>query len=298
MNKKNKIDGWLIIDKPIGLSSNQVLSKLKRLIHPSKIGHSGTLDPLATGVLPVALGEATKTIQFIMNIEKAYEFEITWGENRDTIDAEGEIIETSDKKPNHEEILKVVNSFENGVIKQMPPKFSALKVDGKRAYNLARSGEEFELKSRSVELIELKFLGGNKFFVECGKGFYVRSIARDICSKLGVCGYVSSLRRVKSGNITEKDAISLDSLEKIVHNDSKIDGKWSDFIHPLTHVLDDILVHEVSVEDAKKLKNGMSVHSELSLSSEETFIVAQNKMPIALCTIKGNYIKPSRVFNL
>lgn len=298
MNKKNKIDGWLIIDKPIGLSSNQVLSKLKRLIHPSKIGHSGTLDPLATGVLPVALGEATKTIQFIMNREKAYEFEITWGENRDTIDAEGEIIETSDKKPNHEEILKVVNSFENGVIKQMPPKFSALKVDGKRAYNLARSGEEFELKSRSVELIELKFLGGNKFFVECGKGFYVRSIARDICSKLGVCGYVSSLRRVKSGNITEKDAISLDSLEKIVHNDSKIDGKWSDFIHPLTHVLDDILVHEVSVEDAKKLKNGMSVHSELSLSSEETFIVAQNKMPIALCTLKGNYIKPSRVFNL
>jgi len=293
----------MIIDKPLGISSNQVLSRIKRVLHPSKIGHAGTLDPLASGLLPVAFGEATKTIQFIMNREKAYEFEITWGENRDTLDAEGEITATSDLIPNEENIKTALAEFKVGTIEQMPPKFSALKINGKRAYDLARKGEEVKLESRQVDLLELSLTsisdGSAKFFVECGKGFYVRSLARDICSKLSACGYVSSLRRVKSGKITEKDAISLDSLEKLVHNANELDGEWQDFLMPLSYVLDDILVHKVSSSEAAKLKNGIAIeYSNPALPENEVFIVSSADIPIAICSLKNDKITSSRVFNL
>lgn len=293
----------MIIDKPIGISSNQVLSKIKRLLKPQKVGHSGTLDPLATGLLPVAFGEATKTIQFIMNREKAYEFEITWGENRDTLDAEGEITETSDKTPSKLEIERIIEGFALGTISQMPPAYSALKVGGKRAYELARKGEQVELTPREVALLDLRILEVNSdkasFYVECGKGFYVRSLARDICSNLGVCGYVSRLRRVKSGNITEKDMISLDYLEKLVHNANESDGKWHNFLQPLTYVLDDILVHGITSSEAAKLKNGMTIeNNSTTLPENDVFIVSCEGIPIALCSCKSGWIKPSRVFNL
>jgi len=217
-----ELNGWLNIDKPMGYSSAKVVAILKRLLKPKKIGHGGTLDPLATGVLPICINKATKTVFKTMDFDKEYLFNVTFGESRTTCDAEGEIEKKSDKIPNEDEIIKVLPKF-IGNIKQVPPMFSAIKVDGKRAYDLARNGQNFTLKARDVQVFDLRFLGFNdkniaKFYVKCGKGFYVRSIAVDIAKSLDTVGYVSYLRRISVGIFNKDNIISLDNVEEMIKN--------------------------------------------------------------------------------
>lgn len=208
MNKL--VNGWVIVDKPEGMSSAHVVAKIKRLFKAKKAGHGGTLDPLATGVLPIALGEATKTLSYVLDGAKAYRFQLKWGEGRTTDDREGEITKISDKRPNANEIKDILPQF-IGHIEQIPPSYSALKVNGKRAYTLAREGQSVSLPPRQIVISSLILLESTPdtatFEVSCSKGTYVRSLARDLASKLGTYAHITQLRRLKAGFFHEKDAI-------------------------------------------------------------------------------------------
>jgi len=194
--KGNPVHGWVVLDKPYGLGSTKAVGKTRWLFQAQKAGHAGTLDPLATGILPIALGEATKTVPFMMDAAKSYEFEITWGANTTTQDVEGEITLTSDVRPKKEDIQNALSQF-FGEIEQVPPKFSAIKVNGKRAYDLARGGETVELKSRIVQVDRFELIRCDEntayFAVDCGKGTYIRSLARDLAATLDTCGHVSKI---------------------------------------------------------------------------------------------------------
>lgn len=292
---KNEIHGWLVMDKPAGISSNKFLVEVKKILKPKKIGHAGTLDPFATGILLIALGEATKTVEYGMQGSKTYEFEITWGENRDSLDIDGQVTNTSDNRATRAETEEAIKLF-TGTISQMPPTFSALKINGQRAYKLAREGVEVELKARDVLIHKLELLEFSqekaKFRVICGKGFYVRALARDICEKLRVCGYVSSLRRTQSCVFNASDMILLDLLEKVVHNTKPmvLDG----LIKPVHAVLDDILVQRITEEEAFDLRQGRSIKT----SSKDTMVTAMfNNKVVALCDARDGYLHPKRVFN-
>lgn len=220
MSHNFKIDPiWINLDKPANISSAKAVAIVKRATGAKKVGHGGTLDPFATGILPIALNKATKSSQKLMDAEKKYYFEITWGQFRDTDDVEGKIIETNDKIPTSDEIMAILPQF-IGEITQTPSKFSAIKIQGKRAYKLARAEVEFEMPQRQVHIYSLKLIENNpkigKFEVSCSKGTYVRSLARDICKNLASAGYVSKLTRLKVGNFLHKDAIPLDLLKLMV----------------------------------------------------------------------------------
>ncbi len=210
---------WLNIDKPIGCSSARAVAIVKRLTCAKKVGHGGTLDPFANGVLPIAVNKATKTAEKMMAASKKYLFCIKWGEFRDTDDVEGKVEESSDARPQTASIIAILPQF-IGKTKQTPSRFSAIKIDGQRAYDLARKNIEFEMKSREIEIFSLKLLQNTEEFceieIECGKGTYVRSLARDICKKLTVCGYVSQLRRLKVGKFQYQNKISLEKLKNMV----------------------------------------------------------------------------------
>jgi len=294
------MDGWLIIDKPRNISSNSALMQLKRLIgKKDKIGHAGTLDPLAQGVLPVAIGEATKTVQYLMDAQKEYEFTIKWGEERSTYDAEGEITAEGGCVPALEEIKNILGKF-IGEIEQFPPIYSALKINGQPAYKLARKGEEVKLSSRKVTIDELNLLDHDKnlkitsFRVLCGKGTYVRSLAVDIARALDTYGYVSFLKRTKVGNFLISNAISLVNLTDLVHNDELISR-----LLPVTYGLGDILAVTVNEEQAKKLKSGMSIFAEShrQISEQIVQILWQGKLQ-AIAFLRDGLCKPIRVFNL
>ena len=219
---------WLNINKPAGYSSAKVVAIVKRFTKSKKVGHGGTLDPFAVGVLPIALNRATKTSQRMMDCEKKYSFKVTWGEFRDSDDIDGKVIETSDKRPLSHEVAGVLPCFV-GKIKQEPSKFSAIKVNGQRAYKLARQNIAFEIGLRDVESFILSMLSCNsefgEFEVECSKGTYVRSLARDICRKVGICGYVSELNRQRVGSFCVDNAIFLDQLKiKLHYGESFLDG--------------------------------------------------------------------------
>ena len=211
------ISGWLALDKPIGLTSTQALGKARRFLDAAKAGHGGTLDPLATGILPIAFGEATKTVSFAMDAEKTYRFDVLWGAATATDDLEGEIIARSDVRPGPTEIDDALAGF-IGHIEQIPPKFSAIKVNGQRAYDLARANQEVELKSRTVRVDRFERadvdLGPDqaRFEVDCGKGTYIRALVRDLALALGTYGHITALRRTRCGPFEEKVAISLDKL--------------------------------------------------------------------------------------
>src|SRR6476661_2784182 len=198
--RKNRVDvhGWIVLDKPVGMTSTHAVAAVRRLFNAKKAGHAGTLDPLASGILPLAFGEATKTVPYVVDGEKAYSFTVKWGEETDTDDSEGRVTATSEIRPSEEAILAALPRF-TGVIEQVPPKYSAIKIDGERAYDLARDGEVVELKSRPVEIYALTLTsrdeGSASFAAECGKGTYVRAIARDLGRKLGCLGHVTALRR-------------------------------------------------------------------------------------------------------
>lgn len=252
------INGWLVIDKPRGMGSTEVVRRTKRIFNAKKNGHAGTLDPFATGVLPIAFGEATKLLPFVTDGRKKYEFVIQWGAATNTDDSDGEIINRCDKIPSQEEILNIIPAF-IGKIKQVPPAYSAIKINGQRAYDLARKGESVEIPERAIEIYDLKFLGElpnqqAKFEVECSKGTYVRTLGRDIALKLGTLGYLQELRRTKCGNFDLGQKILLEKLENMVYSPELLE-----YLLPMETFLCDITVIAVSEADAAKLKMGQSI---------------------------------------
>lgn len=215
--KGRPISGWIVLDKPLNMGSTQAVGKLKWLYGAQKAGHAGTLDPLATGILPIALGEATKTVSYIMDGAKAYRFTVAWGGQTSTDDLEGELIKTSDIRPKRADIEAILPDY-MGSISQIPPQFSAVKIDGARAYDLARDGEKVEIQARTVFIDSLKIVEHHNdttiFEVECGKGTYVRSLARDMGNQLGCYGHITELRRTLVDPFEEVDCVSLDALER------------------------------------------------------------------------------------
>ncbi len=252
------INGWLVIDKPRGMGSTEVVRRTKRIFNAKKNGHAGTLDPFATGVLPIAFGEATKLLPFVTDGRKKYEFVIQWGAATNTDDSDGEIINRCGKIPSQEEILNIIPAF-IGKIKQVPPAYSAIKINGQRAYDLARKGESVDMPEREIEIYDLKFLGEEpnqqaKFEVECSKGTYVRTLGRDIALKLGTFGYLQELRRTKCGNFDLGQKILLEKLENMVYSPELLE-----YLLPMETFLCDITVIAVSEADAAKLKLGQSL---------------------------------------
>jgi tRNA pseudouridine55 synthase len=307
-NKKGiPIHGWLNIDKPEGLTSNQVIGRVRRALNAQKLGHAGTLDPLATGILPIALGEATKTISFAQDRDKVYAFTIAWGEARNTDDREGEITHTSDKRPSVADITALLPRF-IGDIEQTPPQFSAIKIDGERAYDLARSGEQIEMKSRIVSVYDLKLLGTTTdtatLELHCGKGTYVRAIARDMGLILGCFGHVSALRRLAVGQFTVENAIPLDTFEKMAQSPDP-----DRFLLPVETVLDDIPALALTDDEISRIKQGQTLKllsrqdigrldiAGIDETTDLILAIGDNK-PLALLERDGIELHPVRVFNL
>jgi tRNA pseudouridine55 synthase len=304
---RNAINGWLVLDKPYGITSNDALGKIKRILHPQKVGHAGTLDPRATGCLPLAFGEATKTVSFVMDGRKVYRFEVTWGAETNTDDTEGEVVATSDLRPEPEDIEAILSEFE-GTIMQVPPAFSAIKVAGERAYDLAREGETVELEARPIdvhrlELVECPDENRTVFEAECGKGTYVRALARDIGRRLGTRGHVTELRRLLVGPFGEEDLVSLDELAEAAEELDEgegIDALVEDFILPVRDAMDELDEIPVSLEDAAKIRQGMAVllrGREAPLASETAY-ASHAGVPVALGAVEKGRFQPSRVFHL
>jgi len=304
--KGQRIHGWLVIDKPAGETSSQVVGIVKRLLDAQKAGHGGTLDPLATGVLPIALGEATKTVSYIMDGTKRYRFAIAWGEARKTDDSEGAVTQTSDVRPSDVDIRAVLEDFV-GVIDQVPPDYSAIKIDGNRAYALARSGETVVISSRPVridriELVDVPDVDHAIFEIACGKGTYIRSLARDIALALGTFGHIAALRRLAAGPFDETDAISLETLESLVHS-----APPSTYLRAVESALDDIPAVLLNTLQADHLRQGRAVRVEgpegspfvdISRLDEGGVLCAMaDGRPVALARLVQGVIRPVRVLN-
>ncbi len=298
------INGWIAIDKPYALTSTAVVAAVRRLTGAAKVGHGGTLDPLATGVLPIALGEATKTVAYVMDGAKTYRWAVAWGENRSTDDAEGEVVATSDRRPTASEIEAALPAF-TGEIEQVPPAFSAIKIEGRRAYDLARAEQPVELKPRLIRIDRFRLLSATEeqaeFEVECGKGAYIRSLARDLAAKLGTCGYVCALRRTRCGPFDETCTISLDMLQEFGHSAAS-----ANLVLPVETALDDIPALALTEDEARRLQSGQPV-SILRLAARSPLpsitagatvrAMAEGRM-VALARIEGGEIRPIRVLNL
>lgn len=296
--KGEKIDGWVVLDKPVGLGSTPAVSRVRRLFGAQKAGHGGTLDPLASGVLPIALGEATKTVPFVMDGRKEYRFTLRFGEARATEDAEGEVTATSEVRPDDAAIAGALAAF-CGEIEQMPPAFSALKVDGRRAYDLARAGETVELKPRKVLIERLEFLGRPDrdhadFLVGCGKGTYIRSLGRDLAIALGTVGHLSMLRRTAAGPFREAAAISLPKLEALGHIPALFGA-----LAPVATALDDIPALAVTEAQANRLRQGQPVLLTRDAPPSGALVRAElGDRLVALVRSDGTALQPVRVFNL
>ena len=293
------LHGWIILDKPLGLSSAQGVAAVKRLLRAAghrdiKIGHGGTLDPLATGVLPIALGEATKLAGRMLDATKGYDFSIGWGTATTTEDAEGEVIATSDIRPGAADIAAVLPRF-TGPITQVPPAYSALKVDGARAYALARAGETVTLASRSVTIHNLTLLEAGRdaasFSATVSKGTYIRSLARDIALSLGTVGHVVALRRTRAGPFGLDRAISLDNLAHLVQ-----EANLEQVILPVMAGLDDIPALAIDPDQAAALRQGriLSGHT----ATPGTYLACLGPVPVALVEIDQTMVRVLRGFNL
>lgn len=296
--KGRDISGWLIVDKPAGVTSTSVVNKVRWALDAKKAGHAGTLDPAATGVLAVALGEATKTVPYITDALKCYRFQVRLGAATNTDDAEGEVIETSDQRPSDDAIRAALGPF-IGDIEQVPPQFSAVKVDGERAYALARAGEEMELAARplyveSLEMIARVDADTVELELVCGKGGYVRSIARDLGRALGCLGHVLWLRREWSGPFEASDGISLDEIDALAKTPD-LDAR----LLPLELGLDDLPELRATAEGAQRLKNGnpgMVIGADVEWG-DEAWASFEGK-PVAVGVYRSGELHPSRVFNL
>lgn len=298
------INGWLILDKPQGLTSTQAVSRVKRAFEAQKAGHAGTLDPLATGILPIALGEATKTVPYVVDGEKSYRFTVTWGTETDTDDSEGKPLRSCEQRPLAAEIETILPGF-TGDIQQMPPQYSAIKVEGARAYDLARDGEQFELAARQVTVHELAMLemapdgAWTVFDCACGKGTYVRSLARDMGRRLGCFGHVTQLRRTSVGPFTQDQAILLDKLEELGDNGRDRDGLMT-VLRPVETALDDIPALSVSTADAARLMRGQAVlvrGAGAPILTGPVYATSRG-MLVAVGEIRQGELHPMRVFHL
>jgi tRNA pseudouridine55 synthase len=300
---KNKVDGWVVLDKPLGMGSTQAVGRVRWLFGAEKAGHGGTLDPLATGVLPIALGEATKTVPFVMDGRKEYRFTLRFGEARSTEDAEGEVTATSDQRPGDEAIRAALGRF-TGNIEQVPPAFSALKVGGERSYDLARRGEKPDLKARRVSIERLELAGRPDrdhadFVVTCSKGTYIRSLGRDLAQALGTVGYLSALRRTAAGPFREAAAISLSKLEALGHIPPLLGA-----LAPVATALDDIPALALTETQANQLRQGQPVLLTRDAPPSGALVRAEleGKL-VALVRSEvspggGATLQPVRVFNL
>jgi len=298
------IHGWIIIDKSTGLQSTETTNRVRRLFDAQKAGHGGTLDPLATGVLAVALGEATKTVPYVMDGPKTYQFTVAFGARTASDDSEGEVLETSAVRPSEEAVRAAMESFK-GDFMQVPPKVSAIKVDGERAYDLAREGEEFELAARPMTVHRLEMLSCSpeeaSFEVEATKGFYVRSLARDIALECGTFGHVTSLRRLATGPFAEEQAVSLEKLEQVGQ-----DGDLFEYLADPIHALAGIPAVDLDPAEAVRMRNGNPVPlvrrsqigrlGDISLD-DEVVVTVEGKL-LALARFEAGQLQPIRVFNL
>jgi tRNA pseudouridine55 synthase len=302
--EKRDVHGWVILDKPVGMTSTHAVAVVKRLFSAKRAGHAGTLDPLASGILPIAVGEATKTVPFVMDGRKAYRFTVRWGEERDTDDAEGRIVEQSEARPAPEAVAALLPRF-IGVIDQVPPKYSAIKIDGERAYDMARDGEAVVLAARPIEIHRLDMVGAPDgdsmvFEAECGKGTYVRALARDLGRLLGCFGHVTALRRTRVGPFTEADLISLERLEALCHRAATGEVSLADALLPVETALDDIPALAISKADAARLASGQAVlvrGRDAPVFSGQVYVTAAGEL-VALAEFDRGEIVPKRVFNL
>jgi len=300
LRKGSPVHGWLIFDKPQGINSTGAVAQVKRLYDAEKAGHAGTLDPLATGVLPIAFGEATKTVPFVVEGSKAYRFTVRFGIETDTDDAEGKEVAKSDARPSRSEIEATLSRF-TGEITQVPPRFSALKVDGARAYDLARDEEEFELEPRSVSIARLTLIAHPDkdhcvLEAECGKGTYVRALARDLGRALGTLGHVAALRRTRVGPFGEENAVSLATLERLIPDREALLAA----IEPVEIALRDIPALAISAADAARLRRGQPVllrGRDAPILAGTVYATTRGTL-VAVGEVNEGELKPRRIFNL
>lgn len=293
MRKGDPISGWIIVDKPVGIGSTSVVNIIRRVFNAQKAGHAGTLDPGASGVLPVALGEATKTIPYVVDGNKEYGFTVKFGQATTTDDADGTVIATSDKIPTRAEIEQVIPSF-IGEIDQRPPKFSAIHINGQRAYDLARKEVEIDMPIKRITIDELKIVkqeaeASFSFEVKCHKGTYVRSIGRDMAEKLGTVGHVTALRRLKCSKFYIKDAFMLEKIKEMGYNDARM------LLLPVETVLDDIPALAVDEREAAFLANGGFLPMRDGLVENQTYQAKLDNHLKAIVCVKGEEIRPVRV---
>jgi tRNA pseudouridine55 synthase len=296
------IHGWLCLDKPEGMTSTDAVNRVRRITNARKVGHGGTLDPLATGVLPIAMGEATKTVAYAVEGRKHYRFTARLGESRTTDDSEGAIVATSDRRPTSAQIEAALPSFV-GLIEQVPPSFAAIKVEGERAYDLARRGEVVQLPARNVQvdrfdLVERADPDHATFELLCGRGTYVRALVRDLGAKLGCLGHVMALRRLRVGPFREEDAVSLDALEQLVADDALPQA-----LLPVGTVLGDLPALALTQPQVDRLCAGQTIRVAPGLLAGEpdadatVRAMAAGRM-VALARLQGGELSPVRVFNL
>jgi len=309
--KGSPVHGWVILDKPKGLASTAAVTKVRRLFDAQKAGHAGTLDPLATGVLAIALGEATKTVPYAMEGEKLYRFTAKWGEARDTDDAEGAVVEVSERRPSEADIRAQLPLF-IGELMQVPPAFSAIKVSGERAYDLAREGDEVELQPRPIfvrdaRLVEIPDPDHAVFELACSKGSYVRAWVRDIAQTLGTLGHVTELRRLKVGPFSIESAISLEKLEALSHSPAALEH-----LRPIATALDGIPALAVTGPDSVRLRTGNPIliraphfahlmqgqpEPGTDLQGLTVLLSTAQGEPVALAEVAQGELRPFRVFN-
>ena len=292
------MNGWINIYKPKGYTSTYCLNVIKSKFKLKKIGHAGTLDPLAEGILPVAIGEATKSIPYLSETKKSYLFEVFWGKETTTLDSEGEITKTSEVIPSIEDIRKVIKNF-IGDIKQVPPKFSAKKIDGRRCYDLARNNEDFELKAVTVKIFNLRVLSHEQdktsFLVTCGSGTYVRSLARDLAYSLNTFGHASKIFRCRYGNFARKTSLNMDFLIKKLEK--------SEFYKYLLDI-EKVLIHIPSIKlegkRIKLIKNGMKVSmlEEFGEANIKSLIAQNQSQVLAFGELKSGFFYPKRILNI
>jgi tRNA pseudouridine55 synthase len=299
--KFDDVNGWIVLDKPREVTSTQAVARLKRLFHANKCGHAGTLDPLASGMLPIAFGEATKTVSFVMDGTKVYRFTVRWGAQTSTDDTEGEVVARSDVRPTRAAVEAILPEF-IGEIMQVPPKFSAIKIDGERAYDLARDGEEVVLEARPIEILDLVLVETPDadtavFECECGKGTYVRALARDMGLRLGTRGHVIALRRIHVGPFQEEDLVPLADLEAAAEGGLDAVRK---FLAPVEAGLAEVTEIPVSRDAAARLRRGQSVilRGRDAPADEDAVYATCGGDLVAIGEVARGELMPRRVFML
>jgi len=301
-NKRANINGWLVLNKPIGLTSTAALNRVKRLFNARKAGHAGTLDPLATGVLPIAFGEATKTVPYAVDSEKGYRFTVCWGAETTTDDSEGEVTEQSEARPARAEIEAQLDAF-RGEVEQTPPRFSAVKVEGARAYDLAREGESFELQARLVnverlDIVEVPDRDTCVFEADCGRGTYVRAIARDLGRALGCYGHICALERTAVGAFRLQEAVTLEEIEAAA--DEETPEALNALLAPVHQALSDMPEIKLSPTDAARVRRGQQVllrGREAPILNAKAYATLRGTL-VALGEVAHGEFNPERVFNL